>query len=85
VASAAVLHGSAIAVVDPITAQEHLARGGVVRPLAVPVQFDFKVVKPAGFGNVPTQRALLKAFATEVTATVAWSAGLAAEADVHAV
>ena len=85
VAAAAVLHGSAIAVVDPITAQEHLARGGVVRPLAAPVQFDFKVVKPAGFGNVPTQRALLKVFAAEVTATVAWSSGLAAEADARAV
>lgn len=68
IVSAAVMNGAGIAVVDLFAAEEHAERGGTVRPLAAPVQFEFKAVKPAGQGNAAIQRRLLDAFNAEVAA-----------------
>lgn len=71
VVSSAVMNGFGIAVADIFTAQEHMQWGGTVRPLAKPVQFDFKLVKPVGSGSVPLPRRLMDAFAAEVDALTA--------------
>lgn len=68
IVSAAVMNGSGIAVVDLFAAQEHAERGGGVRPLAAPVPFEFKVVKPASEGTTAIQRRLLDVFTAEVAA-----------------
>jgi DNA-binding transcriptional LysR family regulator len=47
IASALVLEGAGISVADLLTAQAHVARGGIARPLAEPVSLEIRLVRPA--------------------------------------
>lgn len=47
IASALVLEGAGIGVADLLTAEAHVARGGIARPLAEPVSLEIRLVRPA--------------------------------------
>jgi DNA-binding transcriptional LysR family regulator len=57
IASALVLEGAGIGVADLLTAEAHVARGGIARPLAEAVALEIRLVRPAA-----SPPAMLQAF-----------------------
>lgn len=62
IVSALVLRGLGLSLVDPFTAREHVARGGLARPFDGPQRFRLAIIRPRGMSLGPDLEAFLEAF-----------------------